>query len=268
MELLQKVAETVIQIKGKRPLVHHITNYVTANDCANITLAVGASPVMASDLAEAEDMVQLASSLVLNIGTLNSHSVAAMLAAGKKAIFRGIPVVFDPVGAGATPYRTTTAQQIISEVRPTVIRGNMSEIKTLLGLNVQTKGVDSIADEVDGVAVARALADRLGCVVAITGKTDIVAGKNRICLIDNGHPLLAGVTGTGCMATSLVGAGCAGADDPFVGAVTGIVMMGIAGEMAQKSLQPGEGIGTFRIRLFDAISQMTQDVILREGKVS
>ncbi|HMM19141.1 MAG TPA: hydroxyethylthiazole kinase [Selenomonadales bacterium] len=268
MELLQKVAETIGKIKGQKPLVHHITNYVTANDCANITLAAGASPVMAGDPAEAEDMVQLAASLVLNIGTLNASSVAAMLAAGKRAISRGIPVVFDPVGAGATPYRTATARQIISEVRPTVVRGNMSEIKTLLGLAVQTKGVDSTADEADGAAVAEALAARLGCIVAVTGKTDVIAGQNRSCRIDNGHPLLADVTGTGCMATSLVGACCAAADDPFVGTVAGIALMGIAGELAQKTLQPGEGIGTFRIRLFDAVSRMTPEDILREGKIS
>lgn len=268
MELLQKIAQTVVQVKEKRPLVHHITNYVTANDCANITLAIGASPVMASDLAEAEDMVGLASSLVLNIGTLNPQSVAAMLAAGKKAISREIPIIFDPVGAGATPYRTATARQIISEVKPTVIRGNMSEIKTLLGLEGQTKGVDSVADETDGAGIAQTLANRLNCVVAITGKTDIIADPTRLCRIDNGHPQLANVTGTGCMATSLVGSCCGSVEDVFVGTVAGITLMGIAGELAQRTLKPGEGIGTFRIRLFDAISLMTEEAIRQEGKLS
>lgn len=266
MDVLQTVAETLAAVKAKRPLIHHITNYVTVNDCANMTLAIGASPVMASDVGEVEDMVALASALVLNIGTLDSRSVTAMLTAGKKATELGKPVVFDPVGAGATPYRTRTAYQILEEVGVSVLRGNLSEIKTIYGLAADTRGVDSVADDADAEEVATALAGRLGCIVAVTGKTDVVTDGNRVCRIDNGHPLLAGVTGTGCMATSLVGS-CCGVAEPFVGAVAGIMVMGVAGELAQEALRPGDGIGTFRVRLFDAVSNMTPAMVVQAGKL-
>ncbi|MDR3590749.1 MAG: hydroxyethylthiazole kinase [Negativicutes bacterium] len=267
MELLQQAAETLARVRAKNPLVHHLTNYVTANDCANMTLAVGASPVMASDPAEVEDMVAAAAALVLNLGTLDARRVGAMLAAGKKAVCLGIPVILDPVGAGATPFRTAAAGQIIREVSLAVIRGNLAEIRHLAGLKGDIKGVDSSADDQDGRIVAQSLARRLGCVVAITGKTDIVACDGDVCRIDNGHPLLRQVTGTGCMASSLVGC-CSAVADPFVGAVTGIMLMGIAGELAQQSLRPPDGIGTFRMRLFDAVGNMTAEQLRRCGKIS
>ena len=267
MDILQAVAQTLVQVREKRPLVHHVTNYVTAADCANIALAAGASPVMAGEMAEVEEMAAIASALVINIGTLTVQSVEAMIAAGKRAVELGIPVVFDPVGAGATRFRMRAAERIIREVRPSVIRGNMSEIKILAGLDVSIRGVDAAADESDSAAVARDLAQRLDCVVAITGKRDVVAQGNNICRIDNGHVFLSAVTGTGCMATTLAGCCCGALKDPFVGTVAGIVFMGIAGEMAQQSLKPGEGIGTFRVRLFDAIWNMTPEIVLNYGKV-
>jgi len=268
MEILQEVSASLVKIKNKKPLVHHITNYVTVNDCANITLAIGASPVMADDIEEVEEMVSYAAALVLNIGTLNSRSIASMLAVGKKAKANGIPIVFDPVGVGATALRTATAKRIVEEVAPSVIRGNMSEIKLIAGMNANIKGVDSIADEVDGEQVARRLSQKLGCVIAITGKQDIIAQGELVCRIDNGHPLLSQVTGTGCMATSLTACYCGATDDWFTGAVAGVMTMGLAGELAQQSLQPGEGIGTFRMRLFDAVSFMTPEVIKKGGKVT
>ena len=268
MNILQVVAQTLVRVREKRPLVHHVTNYVTATDCANIALAAGASPVMAGDMAEAEEMASIASALVINIGTLTVQSVEAMIAAGKRAVELGIPVVFDPVGAGATRLRTRAAERIIREVRPSVIRGNMSEIKILAGLDVNIRGVDSAADESDSAAVARDLAQKLDCVIAITGKRDIVAQGNDICRIDNGHVLLSAVTGTGCMSTTLAGCCCGALKDSFVGTVAGIAFMGIAGEIAQQSLKAGEGIGTFRVRLFDAIWNMTPEIVLSHGKIS
>jgi hydroxyethylthiazole kinase len=268
MEILQEISASLVNIKNKKPLVHHITNYVTVNDCANITLAIGASPVMADDIEEVEEMVSYASALVLNIGTLNSRSIASMLAAGKKAKANGIPIVFDPVGVGATALRTATARRIVEEVAPAVIRGNMSEIKLIAGMNASIKGVDSIADEVDGEQVASRLSQKLGCVIAITGKQDIIVQGERVCRIDNGHALLSQVTGTGCMATSLTACYCGATDDWFTGAVAGVMTMGLAGELAQQSLQPSEGIGTFRMRLFDAVSSMTPEVIKKGGKVT
>lgn len=268
MKLLQSLATTIGLVRAQKPLIHHLTNYVTVNDCANMTLAIGASPVMATDVAEMEDMVSMAGALVLNIGTLSSLVVDSMLIAGKKATELGIPVVFDPVGVGATRLRTSTASRIIELVHPTVIRGNMSEIMTLAGLSTKIKGVDSLADELEAAVVARDLSKQLGCVVVITGKIDIIARENDLCRVANGQAMMTGITGTGCMATSLVGACCAVSADAFIGATAGIVAMGIAGELAQKMLASGEGLGTYRVRLIDVISQMTPETILTYGRIS
>jgi hydroxyethylthiazole kinase len=267
MKVLQKIADNLLRLREKKPLIHQITNYVTVNDCANMTLAIGASPVMADDIAEVEEMVSFASALVLNIGTLNARTIESMLAAGQKARLRGIPVIFDPVGVGATSLRTATAKRIIQEVRPSVIRGNMSEIKIIAGLDAQIKGVDSVASTDAGESVASSLARKLDCVVAITGKTDIIAQGNRLYRIDNGHALLSQVTGTGCMATSLIGCFCGAADDWFAATAAGIVTMGLAGELAHASLQPGDGIGSFHIRLFDAVSVINPDILMKGGKI-
>ncbi len=267
MAVLPEIARILAAIKEKRPLIHHLTNYVTANDSANITLAVGASPVMASDPGEAVDMVAHAAALVLNIGTLSAAAVDTMIAAGKRAGELGIPVILDPVGAGATPARTAAAARIIRETRLAVIRGNAAEIRAVSGLSAAIRGVDAAGGETDGEAVARSLARSLDCVVALSGRTDIVAAGDRLCRITNGHQWLTGVTGTGCMATSLIGCCCGAGTDPYVAAAAGLTFMGIAGEVAHGSLQPGEGIGTFRVRLFDAIFAMTAETVLRYGQI-
>lgn len=268
MELLPQIAETIVQIRTRKPLVHHLTNYVTANDSANITLAIGASPVMTSDIGEVADMVVHAAAVVLNIGTLTAATVEAMIVAGRQASLLGRPVILDPVGVGATPARTAAAERIIREVKPAIVRGNMSEIKTLAGMAVAIRGVDSVADWAGGETVAQALAAKLGCVVAVTGPTDIVAGGDRLCRIDNGHPLLAAVTGTGCMASSLIGC-CAGVTgDAFLATVAGLTAMGVAGELAHESLKPNEGTGTFRVRLIDAVSTLNGETIVRRARLS
>lgn len=268
MEILQSIADNLQKLRDKKPLIHHITNYVTVNDCANMTLAIGASPVMADDIGEVEEMASFASALVLNMGTLNGRTIESMLVAGKKARQMGIPVIFDPVGVGATTLRTVTAERIILEVCPSVIRGNMSEIKIIAGFAEDIKGVDSVASEHDGEQVARDLSQRLNAVIAITGKQDIIAQGERVLRINNGHSMLSQVTGTGCMATTLIGCFCGATDDWFTGAAAGIMTMGLAGELAQHSLQAGEGIGTFRMRLFDAVSTMTPPIFMEAGKVS
>jgi hydroxyethylthiazole kinase len=267
MEISQNLRECLSNLKQKTPLVHHLTNYVTVNDCANIVLAIGGSPVMADAIEEVEEMVGIASALVLNIGTLNARTIGSMLAAGRKAKALGIPVILDPVGVGATVLRTETAERIIQEVKPDVIRGNMSEIKVLFGLNVATKGVDSVADAEDATSVAKEMAQRHNCVVAITGKTDIVSDGTEVYLIENGHRILADVTGTGCMTSSLVGSFCGANENYLFAAIAGIASMGIAGEIAQESLASEEGIGTFRLRLFDAIYNLTPEVLANRGKV-
>jgi hydroxyethylthiazole kinase len=268
MAILQTAAQALAAIKESKPLIHHLTNYVTMNDCANITLAIGASPVMANDPQEVEAMVSHASALVINIGTLDAAKVPSMVAAGKRANTLGIPVIFDPVGVGATSFRTQAAGRILQAVQPTVIRGNLSEIQTLAGLKAVTRGVDSAADTADGDQAAQAVAAELNCIVAITGKTDLIVSNHGLYRINNGHPLLTSVTGTGCMATSLIACFCGTVKDYLASAVAGIAVMGIAGELAERSLKPGEGIGTFRVRLFDSVSTMTADLLLQHGRVS
>ncbi|MDR3601088.1 MAG: hydroxyethylthiazole kinase [Desulfosporosinus sp.] len=268
MELREKIFANLSAVKEKSPLIHHITNYVTVNDCANIVLALGGSPVMADDLEEVAEMVGFASALVLNIGTLNSRTIESMLVAGLRAKELGIPVILDPVGVGATKLRTNTAEKLIRELKPEVIRGNMSEIKVLAGLEVAIKGVDSLANEQDSALIAKRLASELSCVIAITGKTDVVSDGRQICLLDNGHRILADVTGTGCMTTSLVGTFCGATNDYFTAAVAGIISMGLAGEIAQATLHHGEGIGTFRARLLDSIYNLLPETLASEGKIS
>lgn len=267
MGLQKQMGAILEQIKAKRPLIHQLTNYVSANDCANITLAMGASPVMADDRDEVEDMVAGAAALVLNLGTLNARKAEAMLIAGKKAGILGIPVILDPVGVGATKLRAATANRLLREVPLSVIRGNLAEIKFLAGLSQRSIGVDSTAGDQAGTEVARELSHKLGCIVAVTGKIDVVAQGNRALSIANGHPNLALVTGTGCMATAIVGCCCAVANDLLLATATGIIVMGIAGELAQQSLQSQEGLGTFRMRLFDAVSKITADELVKYGRV-
>lgn len=268
MDIREKIFANLSAVKEKKPLIHHITNYVTVNDCANIVLAIGGSPVMADDLEEVAEMVGFASALVLNIGTLNSRTIESMRVAGLRAKELSVPVILDPVGVGATRLRTNTAEKLIRELRPEVIRGNMSEIKVLAGLDVAIKGVDSLADEQNSSLIAKKLASELNCVIAITGKTDVIADGRQVCLLNNGHQILADVTGTGCMTTSLVGTFCGATNDYFTAAVAGIISMGLAGENAQASLHHGEGIGTFRARLLDSIYNLTPETLAREGKIS
>ena len=203
-------------VRAKSPLVHNITNYVTVNDCANIVLACGASPIMADDAAEVEDITSLCAGLNLNIGTLNSRTIPSMLLAGHTANRLGRPVVLDPVGAGASHLRTETALRLLREVKFTVIRGNISEIRTLAAGSGTTKGVDAdTADKVTDetldktVAFAKAFAARTGAVVAVTGAIDIVADGERAFCIRNGHPMMSAVTGTGCQLSALTAAFCA-----------------------------------------------------------
>lgn len=257
------------QVKQKGPLVHHITNYVTVNDCANIVLALGGSPVMADDKNEVEEMAAIASSLVLNIGTLAAKTVDAMILAGRKANESDVPVILDPVGVGATRFRAKTALEIIREVKISVIRGNLSEIKVLSGLATTTKGVDSADPDLQGGReIAGNLARKLNCTVAITGARDVISDGKRMAFIENGHQMMARVTGTGCMATSLIGVYSGVASDPFLAAVAGLVTMGLAGEKAYRDLGAQDGVGTFRLRLFDHVYLLTANDIIEGAKLN
>lgn len=221
---------------------------------------------MADDAGEVEEMVGIASALVINIGTLNARTIEAMLLAGKKANQLGIPVVIDPVGAGATTLRTSTAARLLQEVKPAVLRGNMSEIKVVAGIDARTRGVDSADDGANGIEVASGLAKSLGCTVAITGVQDVVSDGSRTGLIANGHQFLARVSGTGCMATSLIGCYAGVTTDFYLAACAGLITMGLAGEQAANCLSGFEGIGSFKVKLMDGIDRLTPDELLRDGK--
>jgi hydroxyethylthiazole kinase len=246
--------ETLRAIRERKPLVHQITNYVVMNETANATLALGALPVMAHAAEEVEEMARLASALVLNIGTLSEPWVDAMLLAGGAARARGTPVVLDPVGAGATSYRTETAKRILGEVRIAVLRGNVGEIATLVGMEAEVRGVESIDAGGDAPALARAAARNLRVVASVTGAVDHVSDGEHVRAVANGHELLASVTGTGCMSSAITGCFLAAKRDaPFEAAVEALAAFGVAGEDAART---AKGPGSFHVNLYDALAAL------------
>ena len=264
-QALSSLAPVLGRIRQQRPLVHHITNMVVMNDTANITLAIGAAPVMAHALEEVEEMVKLARALVLNIGTLTPEQIEAMVRAGKRANELGIPIVLDPVGAGATSLRTQSALRLLRELDISVIRGNASEVGTLVGVAAETRGVDSISLTGDREAVASRAAREFGCTAAITGARDVITDGERLARVDNGHPLLAAITGSGCMATTLVAAFLAVEADAWLATTAALVAMGLAGEMAAPR---ASGPGTFRSHLLDAVAVLDEEAMVSGQKVS
>jgi len=239
---------TLRALRERKPLVHNITNYVVMNETANATLALGALPVMAHAREEVEQMVGLASALVLNIGTLSPPWIEAMLAAGAAA---DIPIVLDPVGAGATEFRTETAHRILDTVNVTVLRGNAGEVATLVGAHAEVRGVESITAGLDAAELARTAAQRLGVVASVTGPVDHVSDGERVLAVANGHELLATVTGTGCMSSALTGCFLAAkSDSPLEAAAEALAAFGVAAEDAAAG---AGGPGTFHARLYDAL---------------
>ncbi|MCP1103295.1 hydroxyethylthiazole kinase [Aequitasia blattaphilus] len=259
------------KVRQTKPLIHHITNYVTVNDCANITLGIGASPIMADDCNEAGEIASIASALVLNIGTLNERTIPSMLSAGKAANTADIPVVLDPVGAGASKLRNDTVSQLISNISFAVIRGNISEIRYISGLQANTKGVDaSLEDQMNlsnNIQLAQQCAQKLNCVIAITGETDVISDGKTTVSVANGVAMLSALTGTGCMCSSLIGSYCgAHKEQPFAATVAALLSMGIAGEIAfEKAGQLGNG--SFHMALHDAISTLTPSILLERAKI-
>lgn len=264
-QAVSSLAPLLSCVREQRPLVHHITNMVVMNDTANITLAIGASPVMAHALEEVEEMVKLARVLLLNIGTLTPGQIEAMVRAGKRANELSIPIVLDPVGAGATSLRTQSALRLLRELQIQAIRGNASEVGTLVGVAAETRGVDSISLAEDREVVASRAAREFNCTVAITGARDVIADGQRVARVENGHPLLAAITGSGCMATTLVAAFMAVESDAWLAATAGLVAMGLAGEMAAPK---ASGPGTFRSHLLDAVAALDEGALVRGQKVS
>ena len=269
MDILEECARLSGLVRERSPLVHQITNYVTVNDCANVTLAAGASPIMADAVEEVEEIAKLASALVLNIGTFNIRTAESMLKAGKAANAKGIPVVLDPVGAGASALRTGWAARLLEEIRIAVVRGNISEVATLAGVAAHTKGVDagSVDKNSNAAAIAADFAAKRKCVVAITGARDTVSDGSRTVFIDNGVEALTRVSGTGCMCSALVGA-FAGAEPgkTFEATVAAVACMGIAGEIAFERAG-GLGTGSFRTAIIDAVSLMDGNAFFEKGRV-
>ena len=245
---------TLRLIRERRPLVHQITNYVVMNETANATLAIGALPVMAHAPEEVEEMVGLAGALVLNIGTLSSSWIDAMVLAGRAANAAGVPVVLDPVGAGATRYRTDTAMRILDEVDVAVLRGNAGEVATLAGVDAEVRGVESIGAAASAAEVAQSAAAALGVVASVTGSVDHVSNGARVVAVENGHPLLASITGTGCMSSAVTGAFLAvRREEPLEAAAEALAAFGVAGENAA----PGaRGPGSFHVNLYDALAAL------------
>ena len=223
------------KVRAKRPLVHHITNYVTVNDCANITLAVGASPVMAHADEEMEDMVALAQAVVLNIGTTDRTQLRSMFLAGAQANRLGIPIILDPVGAGATRFRTDACLKILKELKIAVLKGNGGEISVLAGAGGKVIGVDSAGTGADPVNMVKDYAKRLGITVALTGAEDIISDGKKTLRVSNGHPLMGGFSGSGCMAASVVGAFVAVSSDRVEATAVALAAFGLAGELAAKN---------------------------------
>ena len=254
-------------VRKTAPLVHNITNYVTVNDCANILLACGASPIMSDDIEEAEEITAICGGLNINIGTLNQNTIPSMLAAGKKANACGHPVLLDPVGAGASRLRTETAYRLLDTVAFTGIRGNISEIKTLaLGAGT-TKGVDAdVADAVteetlvSAVSFAKKFAEKTGAVIAITGAIDIVADAQKAYVIQNGHPMMSKITGTGCMLSAMMTAYLvANPDNALEAAAASVCAMGLCGQRAYERLGEKDGNATYRNYIIDAVYHLTGD---------
>lgn len=243
------------QLQEKSPLVHNITNYVTMNNTANALLSIGASPVMAHAIEEVEEMVKISSALVINIGTLSPHWVQAMIKAGIAAKENNIPVIFDPVGVGATSYRNEVAKTILQECKPDIVRGNASEILSLIKSNVKTKGVDSTIAVDNVVSSAKDLANDLNTVVVVSGETDYITDGSKSAFIENGSPMMVKVTGMGCTATAIVAAFAGTLKNPFDAGVAGMAVMGIAGELAAKK---SEGPGSLQLIFLDTLYNLNK----------
>ena len=251
-------------VRQRKPLVQCITNFVTVNDCANIILASGGSPTMASHPMEVEEAVRKVQALVCNLGAIDK--VDSMILAGKEANRLGKPVILDPVGAGGTQLRRDTVKRLMEEVHFTVIRGNASEIRYLAGQQTAGSGVDvSDMDEITedyleaAVSMAADLAEKLDTVIAISGKIDVISNGRESCVLRNGCATMARITGSGCMLTSLIGAFCGACEDSFSATCSAMAAMGISGEMAEaRRLRNGTGNATFRNDLIDAVFNLTE----------
>ncbi|MCP4230640.1 MAG: hydroxyethylthiazole kinase [bacterium] len=256
-DINKRAAQSLTKIRLTAPLVHNITNFVVMNSTANVLLAAGASPVMAHAENEVETMVSFAGALVLNIGTLTDEWIRSMVKAGKKADELGVPVILDPVGAGATDLRTSASKEILNNVSVAVIRANASEVLALAGADSTTKGVDSVHTVDDVTEVMPGLAKELGCTIAVTGVTDIVTDGERTFSVGGGDAMMTRVTGTGCAATALVGAFAGVDDDSTLAAAGALAYFGLAGRRAAKDNPGPPGPGSYWVRVLDKLYAIT-----------
>ena len=264
LKLAKRASENLDAVRLKKPLIHSITNYVAANFTANALLACGASPVMAHAQEEVSEMVSGAAALVLNIGTLTPNVVEAMLTAGKRAEQLNVPIILDPVGSGATGFRTEAAKRLLSELPIRIVRGNASEILSLSSERAKTRGVDAVHSVDEAADVGAALAGDLDMTVAITGEVDLVTDGMRILYGYNGHELMGAVTGTGCVASALIGAFAAVEREALLAASTALAYFGLAGEMAAGSAWSP---GSFQIALLDALYNMDSRALAKEARI-
>lgn len=262
---IEELVEDLALVRQKSPLIHNITNYVVMNNTANALLSIGASPVMAHAKDEVAEMTGIASALVINIGTLDADWVDSMLIAGKTALERQIPIVLDPVGVGATSYRTCVCKQLIETCTPTIIRGNASEIRALCDNHVQTKGVDSTDSSDAALTSAKILAQQTKAVVVISGQTDYITDGNVVETVKNGNPMMERVTGLGCTATAIVAAFAAINPNPLKASAHGMAVMGMAGEIAAtRSIGNGSLQVNFLDELFNLSAETIRQVIKSE----
>ena len=270
------MSDLLTYLRKEKPLVHCITNYVTANDVANTVLGIGASVIMADAKEETAEITGIAKALVLNLGTPDRERIAAKLEAGKAANAGGIPVVLDPVGVGASAFRNQAVRELLAQIAVTVIRGNLSELSYLTGMGHASKGVDMAEENAgnDAALVAKQVAEKYNCIGIVSGKTDVITDGKRFLYIQNGTPRMSAITGAGCMADGILGAFLAarraqtGSAKPISGEISeywdacaeAVAVMGIAGEIAEKRCRT-TGTGSFRVALIDAVSQMDEKQI-------
>jgi len=261
---IERLLQVLSTVREKKPVIHAITNWVTANDVANVIQAIGARPIMAISPEEVEEITSRADALVLNLGTPSPVRIKAMLLSGRQANRDGHPVLFDPVGVGASKFRIDSSRRILSELRITVIRGNRSEIGTLAGKGGRLAGVDSVAGPEDLDQAAEHLSEKIGAVVVASGPQDLIVSSARKVMVENGHPMMRQVTGMGCMLTAVTGAFNAVESDPMVATISAVAFFGLAGEQAALC---AKGPGTFKPAFFDALFSLTPDQMRKGMKI-
>lgn len=264
-QLVQEVALLLDRVRTERPLVHNITNWVVTSFVANAILAIGASPVMAHAHEEVADMARVAKALALNIGTLTPYTVESMILAGKAANAAGVPVILDPVGYGATPLRVRATRQILDAVKVDILRGNLAEMAGIGGMASDIKGVDSAGAGASGQTVAFSVAEDLGLLAVVTGSIDYISDGIRLIRVENGHPLLTRVTGTGCAATAIIAAFAAVERDYVIASASALTCYGVAAEIAAAH---SNGPGTFATALMDALYNLRPEDVIERARLS